>query len=73
MHFEHRETRLSLGPWQDLPASRDELGQELQRHVPAERSVAGPVDRFHAAFAELLDDLVVAERSPDHRKTFLGV
>src|SRR3989304_1545832 len=32
----------TIGPWQDLPASRDELGQELQRHVPAERSVAGP-------------------------------
>jgi hypothetical protein len=27
-----------------LPIFRDELGQKLQRHVPAERGVAGPVD-----------------------------
>jgi len=32
---------------------------------PAERGIASAVDRSHAAFAELLDDVIVAERPPD--------
>jgi len=63
---------LPLEPRNLLAISRDELRQKLQRHIPAERGVASPVDRSHASFAELLDDLVVAERSPDHAKTYSG-
>jgi hypothetical protein len=62
------KVRLPIEPRDLLSIAREELGQELQRHVSSERRIPSPVDGSHAAFAELLDDLVVAEPSPDHQR-----
>ena len=43
--------------------------QELQRDVPAEPQVLGPVDDAHAAAAELFDDAVVRDRPADHEES----
>ena len=43
------------------------LGREdLQRDEPVQVEVLGLVDDPHSAFAELLDDAIVAERPADH-------
>ena len=42
-------------------------GQELQCDDTAQTGVLGLVDHAHAAFAELLDDLVVGDGLADHR------
>jgi len=44
----------------------------FQRNFPTKDGVTSSVNRTHPAFAELLDDLVVAEPSPDHGRTFSG-
>ena len=41
--------------------------QDLERNLPAEPGVPGPVDDPHPAAAQLGDDLVVGEPSADHR------
>ncbi len=41
------------------------LGQHLQRHVPAERGVAGAVDLPHAAFVNECGHVVVSEAGTD--------
>jgi hypothetical protein len=41
-------------------------GQHLQRHQPVEPQIAGLPDDAHAAFAQLLLNLVMSENAPDH-------
>ena len=41
-------------------------GQDLQRDVAVEPLVVGAIDDAHAAFADLLEDAVVAEGLADH-------
>ncbi len=43
------------------------LRQELQRHEPVQEDVPRLVDDAHAPRAQLLDDLVVGECTPQHR------
>ena len=38
------------------------FGDELQRDIAAEHGVVSPVDRAHSAFADFLDDAVLAEQ-----------
>ena len=44
---------------------RDGVRQDLQRHVPVELGVSGPIHFAHAAFADLGGDVVVAESGAD--------
>ncbi len=49
------------------------LGQELQRDKTTEPGVFRLVDHAHTAAAQLLNDAVVRDRSPDHwRKSYVG-
>ena len=40
--------------------------QEFQRRGAIEQDIAGLVDHAHPAFAELFEDLVMADRRPGH-------
>jgi hypothetical protein len=50
-----------------------QCASKFQRNFPTKDGVTRSVNRTHPAFAELLDDLVVAERPPDHGRPFLDV
>ena len=50
---------LSLEPSQAFLVLGELLRQDLDRHIPAELSVSGPVNLSHPAFADGLEDLVV--------------
>jgi hypothetical protein len=43
--------------------------QELERHGSSEPKVLGPVDDPHTTPADLVDDPIVGNRRPDHRRT----
>ncbi len=58
--------RLPLEPRQRLGILGQGIGQELERHLPAEDQVLGLVDHAHAAAPELLEDLVVGDGGADH-------
>ncbi len=58
--------RLALEPRQAVGVVCERFGQHLQRHVTAELGVAGAIHLAHAAGADLLEDLVMAERLADH-------
>jgi hypothetical protein len=59
-------TGLALQALQGVRVVREHFGQELQRHVPPELQVLGPVDDAHTSAAELLENAVVGERLADH-------
>ena len=56
-----RRARLPLEPLPLLPVGEHLLGQDLQRHVPAQRDLFGLVDDPHAAAADLPQDAVIAQ------------
>ena len=41
--------------------------EELERYVPTEPGIPGPIDNAHATAADLGDDLVVRDRPTDQR------
>lgn len=49
---------LPAQPRQEMLVASELLGQNLDRHVPAERRVVRPVDLSHPALAQELQDLV---------------
>ena len=57
---------LSLKALQSLLAGSKLGRQYLQRYLPLEGRILGPIHLSHAALAELLQDLVVAERLANH-------
>ena len=56
-----RRPRLPLEPQHLLGVGQGRIGQDLQRHAPAERLLLGLVDDAHAAPADLAEDPVVAQ------------
>ena len=56
-----RGPRLPLEPQHLLGVGQGRIGQDLQRHAPAERLLLGLVDHAHAAPADLAEDAVVAQ------------
>ena len=56
-----RRARLPLEPLPLLPVGEHLSGQDLQRHVPAQRDLFGLVDDPHAAAADLAQDAVIAQ------------
>src|SRR5437868_2346477 len=50
---------------QCLRVLRDILGEEFERHKPAERAVLGFVDHAHAPATEVLEDPVVGDGLTD--------
>ena len=55
--------RLAPEAFEGVAVSGKILGEELQRHVPAESRVLGAVDDAHATASDLLHDAVVGESS----------
>src|SRR5579863_1524692 len=49
------------------------LGQDFYGHVAVELLIVGPVHHTHSAFAELLDDAIVADNFSNHSVTALRV
>jgi hypothetical protein len=58
--------RLALEAGESLWIGRDGVGQHLQRDVASQLRIFSAVDLAHSTFAQLGDDLVVAESLPDH-------
>ena len=50
--------------------AEEPLGEELQRHLPAEAGVLSLVDDTHAPAAQLLQDAVVRNGLADHGAAF---
>ena len=63
--------RLTLETDQRLGISGQSIGQKLQRHESVQGYVLSFVDHTHAA-AQLLDDAVVRDGSPDHSRILRG-
>ncbi len=61
-----RRPRLALEPRQSLGTFGQCLGQKLERHLPAQDQILGPVHHAHPATPELLEDLVVGDGGADH-------
>ncbi len=47
------------------------IGQELESNLAIQGGIVSQEDHAHASFADLLDHLIVAQRSADHKATFL--
>ena len=60
--------RLAPEPRQRFGVFGHLIRQELERHMPTQGQILGPVDDAHAATPELLEDLVVGDGGTDHRK-----
>ena len=56
-----RGPRLSLEPQYLLPIAEGRIGEDLQRHPPAQRLLLGLVDHTHSAAADLAENAVVAQ------------
>jgi len=55
-----------LEPPHPLAVRGKPLGQDLQSHVPVQLGIGGPVHHTHTAFADLLQNLVMANGRSDH-------
>ncbi len=62
------QLRLALEARQPLRVLGEGSRQELEGHIAVEAGVAGPPDLAHASSAELLGDLVVAQRLAGHQR-----
>ena len=60
------DARLAAEPFERLGVGGEIGGQELQRDLAAETNVLGAVDHAHAAGAEPLEDLVMADDGTNH-------
>ena len=58
--------RLTLQPGEPVRVGVQLLRQDLDRHVPLQRSVVRPVHLSHAAGAQRFEDFVVRESLADH-------
>ncbi|MEE8138790.1 MAG: hypothetical protein V3T81_07985 [Thermoanaerobaculia bacterium] len=61
-----QELGFPLEASQSLGVLRQPLRQGLDRHLPVEPRVPGPVDHAHPPCPDLLEDLVVGDRAPVH-------
>ena len=62
---------LALKPIQRFRIAREIGRQELQRDLAAQAHVFGTIDHAHAAGAEPLENLVVANNGPNHGRSDL--
>ena len=48
-----------------ISESSVQVGQDLQRHLPVQRGISGPIDLSHAALADESGDVVVSDAGAD--------
>ena len=52
-------------PGKAIRILRERLGQHLERDIPVELGIRGPIDLAHPAFADEGSDVVMAESGAD--------
>ncbi len=67
-----QDLHFPLKPGHSLGIRGKLLGQDLQRHVPVQLGIGGTVDHSHAAFTDLLQNLVMANGRADHASSWLN-
>jgi hypothetical protein len=67
-----RRLRLALKPAERLGIARHIVGKKLQSDKAPQPRVLGLINDAHAAAAQLLDNAVVRNGSPDHSGQILG-
>ena len=57
-----------LKPCEPIRIVREGLRQDLQRHIPVEPVVVGPVDHTHAPLAQFREDFIRAESTAGRQR-----